>query len=258
MRRWGVRLAVTTAFLLALAWLAPMAAARYALPQLADAFGVEVDLDGVRPAWPLGVRARRADVVYQGQPVRLEDVFLAWDRDAYTIRASLAGGRIDGRLAHSRDAALVFLDRVPLEALPLSGRAAKLALKGRVSGAVRWRGAVEVSLRAVDGSFIPSAQVPFPLPVKRFELYGWRDSEGQVRVEVLALDSPLVVARGTGDVSRRGDLQMELVVTQIEEPLRSLLSGGLEIPPGPIPFRVGGTLEQPELQLARLPQVPQF
>jgi len=258
MRRLLGRLCVLVAFLLALVWLAPMGAARFLLPSLAEAFDVDVSLRGVGPAWPLGITADVADVTYEGHAVRLADLVAAWDPTSYAIQARVGAGSIDARLAHTRAAAVVFLHGVPLESFALPGRAGQLALTGRVSGAVRWRdGAegVEVSLRVRDGSLVPSTKLGFALPVTRFELFGWRDGEGETRVDALALDSPLVVARGTGDVSRSKELQLDLVVTQLEEPLRSLLGGG-NVPRGPLNFRVAGTLEQPQLLLAQVPALP--
>lgn len=252
MRRWLGRLAGLAIFLLAAVWLAPTAAARFLLPSIAKALDATVDLRGVRPIWPLGIHAERADLSYQGHAVRLEDVSAAWGPASYAIHARVGSGQIDARLAHSRNAALVFLDDVPLEAFALPGRAGTLELSGRVSGALRWRDGVEVSLRVSDGSLVPSPQLGFALPVQNFELFGWRDAEGKVRVDALALDSPLVVARGTGEVSSRRELKLDLVVTQLEEPLRSLVGGGM-VPPGPLRFRVAGTLEQPQLLLAQVP-----
>src|SRR5262245_62147994 len=183
MRRWLGRLAMLALFLLGAAWLAPMGAARFLLPSIAAAFDVTVDLRGLRPEWPLGIRAQRADLSYQGHAVRLEDVSAAWDPASYAIHARVGSGHIDARLAHSRDAALVFLDDVPLEAFALPGRAGALELSGRASGALRFREGVEVSLHVSDGSLVPSPQLGFALPVQSFELFGWRDAQGKVRVD---------------------------------------------------------------------------
>jgi hypothetical protein len=259
MRRLLARLAVLAIVLLVLAWLAPTGAATFLLPRVAKALDAEISLLGVRPAWPFGITAERADVRFREHAVRFEDFSAAWDPTSYVIHARVGTGTIDARVAHTRDAAVMFLDDVPLEAFALPGRAGRLELSGRASGALRWRdGAegVEVSLRVQDGSLIPNPEIGFALPVRYFELFGWRDGEGRTRVDALALDSPLVIARGSGEVSRRKELQLDLEVTQLEEPLRSLIGGGM-IPQGPLRFRVAGTLEQPKLLLAQMPtQVP--
>lgn len=239
-------LALAAAIALAALWLIPALLVSALAPRLGDALGVTLDLEGVRPGWPLEVEIARAVVTRAGHTVELTDLRARLRSDGTRIDARVGDGtlllRLDGPAARS---GFLRAESLPLERLDgvLTGA---LGLRGPLDGVYRFGARETFEATVGRGAGVLHAPVAIELPFAQLVVAAERESGGGWRVDFADLRGPPVSAAASGTIGANGELALALEVTQLDEPARSAFeSAGLHVGPLPYSGQVRGTLALP-------------
>lgn len=249
MKRLGRKLWVWLAAGIGLAWLLPSLAAPYVLRALLPEPQLELVLDGVRPALPLGLSVRRLDVRHPRWQLALENSSLLWKGTHLTLRARLAGGELQARAQLSGRKGSLRFSGLALEELPfLAG--GTVALQGRAEGVASWGPVDRVSCWISDGRLqlrsLGAIGLPFSLAV--VEAVQLEDDRWQLTT--LQLHGPQLTLDGTGTIGPEGSLELALQIRAVDSGTRALLrAAGLRLGSLPRPLIVEGTLRSPRLRL---------
>jgi hypothetical protein len=243
----GLRpLALAAAVALAALWLAPALLVPAIAPRLANALGVTIELEGVRPGLPFGVSIARAVVSRSGRTAELRDLHARVRPDGARIHARVGDGalflRLDGLGGRS---GLLRAESVPLERLD-GWLPAALGLRGPLDGVARFGARETIEATVGRGAAIVHAPVAIELPFAQLVVTAERESDGAWRVDFADLRGPPLSATAHGRISANGELALDLEVSQLDEPARSAFaSAGMVVGPLPYAGRVRGTLALP-------------
>ena len=231
------------ALLLGVLWVLPSVLVRFVLPQMAGPGMLE--LEGVRPVLPIGVRVERAVVNLQEPPLEIREASVTWSGRKLRAAASLAGGTVRINASGLGGSGVLLFEDLMLGELNL-----ELPVDGRAHGRLRWgkreEGTASVSNGQLRSPALGGIGVPFNMVAVEWFSVGpdiREISTVQVYGSGIALD-------GTGRVGPNEELDLDLRVRQLAPSTQQLLlSLGLDVPPAPFEVAVSGTLEAPAIQL---------
>lgn len=232
-----------------LLWLAPALIAGSALPGQARSRGIELEWDGVRPLWPLGFGAGKATVRTPDAALAVSELRTLLGRTGLLATARVEPGEVELQSALDGTSGLLFLRRVPLEALELRN-ARGVELRGRVTGVASWTSDLRFSGRAEAvnvrwlGGIVGAR-------IEHLSVLGeWLRSQQRTRIERLEAFGPSFDLTGSGEVSDAGELALQLELQRADERLlRGLRLLGIE-PPERFPARYAlvGSWQRPRLE----------
>ncbi len=233
--------------LLLAAWCAPLLVLVLWLATEARGLGFDADASGLRPAWPLGVSARKVSLTHGGASLPIKDLELLWSPGGWNGEARLGAGRVRLYARSDGDAAIAYVRDLPLDRLELS--APELRLTGLATGVVRWRGGVfEISGQARGGSLSAGPPPALGVPFAVLDALASISPSGRIvlgRVE-LSGDALVAAVAGTLDPSSGADLRLR--IEKLEEPLRSALAlSGVRVQRLPALLAIRGNLAAPSI-----------
>jgi hypothetical protein len=220
-----------------IAWLAPAYFAWSALPQETDRFGVELELLGVRPIWPLGFRAESARLRSSDASIPLAELRTVWSGGRGVVGTAQVGtGSLELRTSLGASSGLLFARSVPLEAMELL-RKKGIALRGQVTGVASWERDLRFSARVNGGSVTWLGGILGARTNHIAVLGEWSAAEQVTNIERLEAFGPSFDLTGSGQISAQGDLEIELQIQRVEDRLlRALRVLGIR-PPRQYPAR---------------------
>lgn len=244
-----LRILVVIAILALVAlWFAPSLLLPPLASRAAQTTGATLELDGVRPAWPLGVTAKRARIARGERTVELSDLRATLEgTSGARVEASSGGGTLLLRLPELglRRGGLLRLQAFPLEVIDGFVSSA-FGIRGTADGVLRFGddGTVEATVR--DGVAVLRAPLALELPFAQLIVAAGREPDGAWRVDFADLQGPPLSATARGRIGAAGELALRIEISQLEEPARGAFeSAGL--PTGPLPYtaELGGSLSLP-------------
>jgi hypothetical protein len=234
------------------AWLGPAVLAWSSLAEQSRRFGVDVELSGIRPIWPLGFRADAAAVHTPDASLELAELRTEWRPSGLLGTARLGAGRLELRSSLRARSALLFARGVPIESMELT-HAKGVALRGSLTGVASWESHLRFSAR-IRGASVTWLGGLLRAPLEHVAVLGeWIPEEQRTRIEELEAFGASFNLTGSGEISALGELRLRLEVQRVEERLlRALPWIGLPVPERfPARYLLVGPWPHPHLE--RLP-----
>lgn len=241
-------LAVLAVLALVALWLAPSLLLPPLASRAAETTGATLELEGVRPAWPLGMTAKRAWIARGERKIELTDFSATLEgASGARVEAASGGGTLLLRLPALGQlrGGLLRLQAFPLEVLD-GFVASAFGIRGTADGVLRFGddGKVEATVR--DGVAVLRSPVALELAFTQLIVTAAREPDGAWRVDFADLQGPPLSANAHGRIGAAGELALRLEISELEEPARgAFYSAGL--PTGPLPYtaELGGNLSLP-------------
>ena len=242
--RWARVAVLSLAGLAVLAWWTPALAVQLLLPEQLDAAGLEVQLDGVRPGWPFGIRATRV-LARQGErewTARQLDVKL--DPSGWAVAADFEGGTVSLRATPSGDVGLVYFDGVQLE--DLSRAWSDVPVRARARGVLRWSQGFEASAHLE--AFSVTTPIGMELRLDHVSaLLAWQP-DGELRISGVSGVGPSGRFALAGRLYSQERLDLRLRIDALEGRIMAILEE-VGLAPQTIftQYEISGTVQDPKL-----------
>jgi hypothetical protein len=241
-------LAVLMILALVALWFAPSLLLPPLAARAAETTGATLQLEGVRPAWPLGVTAKRARMARGERTVELTNFSATLEgTSGARVEASSGGGTLLLRLPELglRRGGLLRLQDFPLEVLDGFVTSA-FGIRGTADGVLRFGDEGKIEATVHDGVAVLRSPIALELPFTQLIVTAAREPDGAWRVDFSDLRGPPLSATAHGRIGAAGELALRLEISQLEDPAReAFASAGL--PTGPLPYtaELGGNLSLP-------------
>ena len=228
-------------------WCTPMLVVLLWLWTEAAALGVEADTSGLRPAWPLGVSARKVSFTRGAASLPIKDLRLLWSPRGWNGEARLGAGRVRIYARAGGSAAVAYVRDLPLDRVEISEP--PLRLSGLATGVVRWRGDVfEISGQARQGSLASGPAPALGIPFDVLDALASVSPSGRIVIGRLRLSGAALGMAVTGSLDPEAGADLRLRIERLEEPLRSALQvSGLRVDRVPALLTIRGSLAAPSV-----------
>lgn len=232
---------------LLIAWCAPMLAVLLWLETEAAEVGIDATTSGLRPAWPLGVSARKITFTRGAATLPLKDLRLLWSPGGWNGEARVGAGRVRLYARSDGSAAVAYVRDLPLDRLQVS--APDLRFSGLATGALRWRGDVfELSGQAHHGSLSAGPEPALGVPFDHADVLASVSPSGRVVLGKVALSGAALVMAVAGTLDPQTGADLRLRIERLEEPLRSGFQlSGVRVDRVPALLTVRGPLGAPSI-----------
>jgi hypothetical protein len=207
--------------------------------------GVDATTSGLRPAWPLGVSARKVSFTRGSASLPLKDLELLWSPGGWRGEARLDAGRVRLYARSGGGAAIAYARDLPLDRLELSG----LRFSGLATGVVRWRdGVFEIGGQARRGSLSVGPPPALGVAYDVVDALASVSPSGRIVLGRVQLSGATLVMAAAGTLDPEAGLDLRLRIERLEEPLRSALAlSGLRVRQLPALLAVRGSLAAPSV-----------
>lgn len=228
-------------------WCAPMLALALWLSTEVAALGVDATTRGLRPAWPLGVTARRVSFTRGSATLPIKDLELLWGPGGWTGEARLGAGRVRLYARSGGDAAIAYVHDLPLDRLELA--ASELRFSGLATGVVRFRRDVfEISGQARGGALSAGPPPALGVPFDVLDALASVSPSGRIVLGRVQLSGSAVLLTAAGSIDPEAGLDLRFRIERLEEPLRSALAlSGLRVQKLPALVAIRGSAASPSI-----------